>query len=376
MPKTGRGRGRPRKVTRRNASTQTGKLSSYAPKAKKRFKNMSNPIAENKQLTGAELSLYVGRNNAGTPIFTDFSDKPRNWPSGEYTGAEGHIANTPHWTFIPDSACYKLHGLDEHQMVGRSVYQTISSAKFLIKWPQASMNTGINKYGQAGSAPNNNLSGIIPEYPMTYKLYWGEVPLKYLFTGNTSPQANACSAVDLESLVNQRIVDYFNARKDRIEFIPKHTSTLKIHGSKVLKPEWKTTTGTQPVSTKVVYDPDDIAPDGDSIIDETYGTIPDTLVKVKWNLNRKLHFEPTNDISGDTARHTADPTTYPDPQSADVPTVFYRNYSGRIPFAVLVSWNHDKLPVSTTQSSTNEGYERERRCPQVLVNDITYFRDS
>lgn len=356
------------------SGTRGGKKKYYAPKAKKRFKDMSNPLSENKQLTGSEVSLYVGLNNdtVPRPIFTDYADKPRSWPSGEYTGADGHIMNTPHWTFIPDSACYKFHGLDENMMIGRSVYQTITAAKFLIKWPQASMNTGINRYGESGPSAAANLEGIIPEYPQSYKLYWGEVPLKYLFTDETTPKAGEASAAQLETAVNQRIVDYFELRKNRIDFIPKHTSTLKIFGSKTLRPKWENSTGTQPVSNTVVYDPDELS-DGDLIIDKVHGNIPDTLVKVKWPINRKLHLEPTNNISGNGVYNPADPENT---QLQTTPTVFYRNYSGRIPFAVLVSWNHDKLPQNTSQSSTNEGYERDRRCPQVLVSDITYFRDA
>ena len=95
------------------------------------------------------------------------------------------------------------------------------------------------------------------------------------------------------------------------------------------------------------------------------GSIPDTLVSVKWNTNKKIHFEPSNKFGLNDALQPATP--------ANGATVFYRNYSGKIPFVVIVSWNHDKLPAD---GSGDTDYERTRRCPQVLVQDITYFRDS
>lgn len=342
------------------------KKAAYAPSKVRKMKRLTNPLSENKQVTGHELHSEIGLNNTGRPILSDFSTPPRNWPTPTLSGAGGHIMNTPHWNFIPDSACYRTHGLDENQMVGRSIWQQLTAAKCLIKWPQNAMNTGINKYGSSGPEEANNLSGIIPEHPMSYKAYWGFVPLKYLFTDETTPKANEASAQELETLVNQRVNDYFEARKNRIEFIPKRTSTLEIIGSQTLQPRWSSSTGRLPVSNVVQTNTDG----GDAnvnVIKE--GSIPDTMFKVTWPCYKKLHLEPTNKFGDSTAHggQTGIETT---------PTVFYRNYSGKIPFLTIVSWNHEKLPVSTAQTSSNEGYERERRCPQILVNDISYFRDS
>ena len=337
------------KKGRKKVSSRKG---AYAPGRKKAFKRMSNPLAENKQLLGSEISATIGVDVDGKVVLTDHSIPPID-QYGAPTGAGGHAMNTAHWHFNPDSALYQTQGLDESQMVGRSVYQTLTSAKFLIKWPQSTMDTGIDD-GAGG-----HIMGIIPEQPMSYKMYWGTVPLKYLFTNETTPPVNGVSAFDLETLVNQRVTDYFNARNDRIQFIPKKTATINIEGSKVLNPQWGTTTGRLPVSQA-------------GAIQKDYdGSIPDTLVKVTWQTNKKIHFEPTN-LFG---HRPADPSTTPPTAAQNIAlangeTAFYRNYSGRIPFCVIVSWNHDKLPAEGT------GYERTRRCPQVLVQDITYYRDS
>lgn len=328
----------------------------YAPKRKKAFIRKSNPVAENKQLEGGQISNYIGNNAAGVPVLTDFS-KPPTYTSGasigEPTGAGGFAMNSNHWFFNPDSNLYQTHGFDDSQMNGRSVYQRLTAAKFLIKWPQPTMNTGINKYGEEGPELENNINGIIPEAPMSYKLYWGFVPVKMGLTSYTTPNVTKATAVQIENHINQRVADYFNERTDRIAFIPKTTSTIKIIGSKVLSPPSYEQTGRVPTSIDPGY-----------LEDLQEGSLPDTLVKVTWPVNRKIHFEPTSNFSGDN----------PGASENDNVTAFYKNYDW-MPFAVIVSWNHDKLPIDT-QATDDTGWERTRRCPQVLVNDITYYRDS
>lgn len=330
----------------------------YAPKRKAKFIRRSNPVAENKQLEGGQISAYIGNNAAGHPILTDFS-KPPLYTSGPLintpTGAGGFSMVSNHWHFNPDSALYQTHGFDDSQMSGRSVYQRMCAAKFLIKWPQPTMNTGINKYGEEGTALSANINGIIPEAPMSYKLYWGFVPVKLGLTGYTSPNATKPSAVDIENHINQRVKDYFNERTDRIAFIPKTSATIKIIGSKTLVPRRdESLTGRLPTSIDPGY-----------LEDLQEGSIPDTLVKITWPINKKIHFEPTSNFSGDN----------PDASDNDTVTAFYKNYDW-MPFSVIVSWNHDKLPANDSDADPDDQHERTRRCPQVLVNDITYYRDS
>lgn len=353
-----RGRRQPLKKPKK---LRTGKKSAYAVKAKKVYKRMSNPLAENKQLLGSEISATVGLDVDGKVVLTDFSIPPID-TYGNPTGAGGHPLNTMHWHFNPDSMMYQTQGLDESQMIGRSTYQTLCAAKFLIKWPQPTMNTGIDD-GSGGK-----LFGAIPDQPMNYKMYWGYVPKKLLYTNETTPNVNEASARDIETAINQRVTDYFNERQDRIQFIPKKTSTIQIEGSKKIFPPWDRRSGRMPTSY-VVQSGDD-GSEKPLVNTVHQGEIPDTLVKVKWNINRKIHFEPSNKFGFRKGNPAADPPT----QDENIPlvggkTAFYRNYDW-LPFAVIVSWNHNNLPAEGTT------FERTRRCPQVLVNDITYYRDS
>lgn len=354
---------------KKKPANKVSKKGAYKLKNKKNFKRMSNPLAENKQLLGSEISATVGLDVDGKVVLTDYSIPPID-SYGAPTGAGGHAMNTMHWHFNPDSMLYQTQGLDESQMIGRSTYQTLCAAKILIKWPQPTMNTGITN-----GAGSGKIFGAIPDQPMNYKLYWGYVPKKLLFTGETDPVANGASAFDIETAINQRVSDYFNDRQDRTQFIPKKTSTIRIIGSKKLSPPWDRRSGRMPVSY-VVQDGDDGS--AKPLVNTVHqGEIPDTLVKIKWDINRKIHFEPTNKFG----HRKADPDAEPPVEAENIAlangtTVFYRNYDW-LPFAVIVSYNHDKLPENDPSNSNPDARdERTRRCPQVIVNDITYYRDS
>ena len=356
------------------------KKSKYSPKNKQRFVNRSNPIAENKQVEGRELSDAIGLNKEGNPIMPNMNVPPsflNTEPlydgelivANKKNGAVGNPINTAVWHFNPDSCLYQTHGLDESQMVGRSTYQRLCAAKFLIRWPQPTMNTGHIKYDKddypdnaCGTAvveqwiSDNNIKGLIPETAQNYHLYWGFVNTKMGLSGYTTPTATTATFQDIEDHINKRVQDFFNERQDRTAFIPKTSNTMKIIGKKRLTPPWDARTGRLPVSSYTDSDVSD-------------GSIPDTLVKITWPINRKIHFQPTNLFAGDKQNdgsHGYGPAT---------PTVFYKNFDW-MPFAVIVNYNIDKLPANVTPPVDDNSFERDRRSPYVIVNDITYYRDS
>ena len=334
------------------------KKKAYSPSNKRKFIRRSNPIAENKQVEGSQLASQFGNNPDGSPVLYDLSTPPAS-------GANGHSMNTSHYVFIPDSACYQKQGLDDYNAIGTSTYQRLCAAKFLFKWPQQSMNTGINMESDP-SKPARLLQGAMPDRPMSYKLYWGYVPIKHMLTGQTDPVAFEASAHYLEQQANQRILDYFNERTDRIKFIPKKTATINIIGSRTLNaPNYNFGR----MATSSIVEDGQIT--GSDILD---GNIADTLVKITWPINKKVHFEKTNKFAWDSASSV--PAT---PSNGAV--AMYRNYD-HIPFAVVVSWNHNNLPIDDTsitptdEETYGQRYARTIRCPQVLINDITYYRDS
>ena len=127
----------------------------YAPANKRKFVRRSNPISENKKVEASDITRDVGVNLLNTDILHDFSEEPRyvgNEPpllggedlavAGLPTGARGVPLRDAVFNFNPDSALYQTQGTDHNSMIGSSNYMKLTAAKFLIRWPQYSMNTG------------------------------------------------------------------------------------------------------------------------------------------------------------------------------------------------------------------------------------------
>lgn len=392
MPPNRKPRRRRQRQPRRRPLRQNRKTGAYAPRKKRQFIRKSNPIVENKKVEGTDISSDVGLNSIGNPILNDFSKNPRylgnelpfnggtdlavaNLP----TGARGYPLRDSVFNFNPDSALYQTAGIDNNSMIGSSVYQRMTAAKFLIRWPQPSMNTG-KWNGRVVDMPEdddpleekvawlqdplNNHMGVMPLSPQTYHLYWGFIRTPTGFSDFTTPAKSKATAVQIEQHINLRVEEWFNQRTDRISFIPKTSNTMKIIGKKKLRPPWDSRNSRMPTSLVQITDID-----GDDVNSSvSNGVIPDTLVKITWPHNRKIHFEETTNFSGDN-----------DPALGQ-PSVFYRNYDW-LPFACIVNYNADTLPKNATGHTAGNPFsvaqvQRDQRVPHVLVNDITYYRDS
>jgi len=258
------------------------------------------------------------------------------------------------------------------------------SAKFLIRWPQPSMNTGkwngrVTDMPEADAPlaekqawlqdPLNNHMGVIPNTPQSYHLYWGFIKTPTGYSSFTTPSKQNATAADLERHINLRVEEWFNQRTDRLAYIPKTNNDMVIIGKKKLSPPWDDRNGVLPTSHVQITDID-----GDDVNSSVVtGVIPDTLVKIKWPINRKIHFEETENFSGDGATVA---------RGDGQPKVMYRNHD-HLPFACIVNWNASTLPKNADASTRQPGdpwtvaqVQRDQRVPHVLVNDITYYRDS
>lgn len=402
MPVKRRGKsGRPKRNLKRHTRRINRRMKAYAPKAKKNFIIKSNPIAENKKVEGSEISTDVGLNLLGNPILNDFSKNPRylgNEPlldeelpvANLPTGARGFPLRDSVFNFNPDSCLYQTLGLDNNSMIGSSVYQRMTAAKFLIRWPQPTMNTGkwngehtdypepvdpadptpaeIAAITAWLAEPRNNWMGLMPEVPQSYTLYWGFVKTPTGYSAFTNPKKDEASAVQLEQHINLRVEEWFNERTDRIQFIPKVDNNLQIIGKRKLMPPWDARNSRLPVS----YVDDAQTLTGDVLHE---GVIPDTMVKITWPINKKIHFQETNNFSGDGVTAAGTPVSGT--------KTYYGNHRW-LPFACIVNWNANTLPKNAARSASdvNDGapfteaqVARDRRVPHVLVNDITYYRD-
>ena len=271
---------------RKNPPTRRNKV------AKKAMIKSRAPLVETKSRIQSEIAL--GTQLLNPKVFTPMKTVFHLCPLHAYTCME--------------------QGIGEHQMLGNSVFSKYLNAKVQIRFPG----------GQ------NLISDR--HYPM--ELICGWVPSSMALSTFTTPQVNQASPSDITTFVVQRISEYFNARTDKLDFIPKHASNLRITYRRKIKPDLSKST----VGPASVYD--------------QAGHIPDVMLYPKWTTNKKISFEEGN--------------TYGDGAGVDRRN-FFPNYSW-IPFMVVYS------PMS--QGEAGNSPLPEAKCPRISYNVAHYYTDS
>lgn len=287
------------KGKRGGAAYQKAKAkAAYKPKNKKAMVKARAPFVETKSRTHED-------------VLVDFpSIAQRN---------QFQVYNTQHLSLNPDSLLAQQQGLEETQMLGRSLFCRFLKMKISVRFPQPAFSVG--------GTPQQ-----IPQVPQRYYLVWGFVNATN-WTGNTTPKVNTATIDDVHSWVNQRVVDYFNEQKDFLRFIPKKMSTLTIIGKRKVYPSKKYLTA--------VNSHDNVG------ADTITGVIPDFNTSISWPMMKKYSYEKSSGLSGGTAG-------------------FYPNYN-RLPFALLVNPDWEDLP---------SGPARIYQVPQVAYNDCLWYTDS
>lgn len=319
MPTTKSHTGRGRKATKAKGRKpkapymkKTTKRGAYAKPRKKQMVKRRAPMVETKSRTHEDVRFEF-------PSLPDRNDL--------------ETYDTPHLSLAPDSFLCLKQGLDEHQMLGRSLFSKYLNMKIQIRFPQ-------NAFEISATGDNK----IIPAFPQNYELIWGWVPMPTGWTGNTTPKANEATLDDVHNHMNLRFVDYYNDSQDFLRFVPKKASTIRIIGSRKVRPDLRRYS-TAPAALNDTADPPLFL-----------GSIPDWTSNISWKTMKKIHYEPTINIDG------ADSTG------------LYPNYQW-LPFCTLVNWDYDKI-VAVAGSGAGKENERKRYQPAVAWNDIHYFTDS
>lgn len=299
--------GKPKKK-KNVALKKTSKRGAYNKNRKKNFMIRRAPFVETKSKTYEDLV-------------------------GEYPHLLDHLQfttrTTPHRFMNPEVFLIHQQGLGEHQIIGNSIYAKYMNMKLQIRYPQIAFQTG-------------GTQKIVPLVPQDYELIWGWIPNPLQATGQTTPSAPNMTLFDINSHINQRVLDYVNQQKDRLRFIPKSASTVRIEGRRKIRPNLNRQS-TAPLQTV----------DSSTSTDYVVGSVPDTHVQISWKLMRKLHLERADNLVKDDLKPTElHPGSFP-------------NYSW-LPFCVFVNWDYDNLPAS------NE----EAYMPSIAYNSILYYTDS
>ena len=278
------------KQRRKNPPTRKRKV------AKKAMIKSRQPLVETKSRIQSEITT-----GEGTPQIPQCK---------EFVAVQGVFHN------LPVSAYWNMdQGTGEDRMLGQSIFSRYLNAKVQIRFP-----------GGANAITDRH-------YPM--ELICGWIPSSIHATLFTTPKVGDVLPSDINTYIIKAVSEYFNARTDRLEFIPKHASTIKITYRKNLVSD-QTRSNTLPLQSSVT----------------TYeGHVPDVWAYPKWKTNRKVFYEQ----GGNVIRSMGGNQT------------FYPNYSW-IPFMVIYSpmyageGGDSPLPLEKT--------------PKVCYNVAHYYTDS
>lgn len=301
--------GKFRKVTKKGA---------YKPRQKRNFINKRSAVVETKRKTREELRsnlFWAGTSPTATDTFVDRM---------AFLVTDNELVHINPQTFY-----WWGQGLDQAQHIGQSVTVKHLNQKVQIRFPQHGM--------QTNEGTPRNL--VVPETPQKYQLVWGWIPAPRALTGHTTPLITTETVTSLDSYVNNRVKDYFNDRKDKLRFIPKKDSTIRIIGRKNIRPDLRYQ------STAPLRDRDAA---GDKYI---HGTVPDWYGEITWKFGggRKLWLEQAVNMNGSSGHMIG----------------MFPNFAW-LPFCVVVNTNYSELT----------GSNKILNCPAISSNDIVYFTDS
>jgi len=288
-----------RKFTRRNYRRRA-----YKKGNKKKFQMMRAPFVETKSKTHEDLVVQF-------PGLTDRS----NW----------YTYNTELIHMNPETFTMWQRGMEETQVLGNSCFAKYLKMKIGVRFPQPAFSTGSD-------------TKQIPMLPQSYELIWGWIPNELAWTGQTTPQAPTATINDIMAFINQRVRDYMDQQKDRLRFIPKAASTIRITGRRKIRPDLRHMSTAPPQTT-----------DATASADYAVGTIPDYRTSISWKMGKKLHLQPTSKL------WAGEPGLYP-------------NFGTWLPFCCIVNWDYELLPGTTA--------EKAIYCPAVQYNDCIWYSDS
>ena len=301
MPSTTRRKNQKRKkFTRRGA---------YKKTQKRKFQMKRAPFVETKSKTREDLVVQF-------PGLTDVS--------------VFRTSNTQHVALNPDCFTMWKRGMEENEVIGNSCYAKYLKMKIGVRFPQPAFSSG-------------GYTKIIPMTPQNYELIWGWIPNELGYTGHTSPTADNASIQDINNHINHRVVDYINEQKDKMRFIPKQASTIRITGRRKIRPDMRFHNTAPPVTV-----------DPSMGSDYAVGTIPDKYTTITWKMGKKLHLQPSQKFHA---------------YGSEDQEGLYPNFGTWLPFAVFVNWDYDALPGGG-------GAATQAYCPAIQYNDAIWYSDS
>lgn len=188
------GRGRTHQAKYMKKTTKKG---AYNKTAKANFQRRRAPLVETK----VRILKDISDGSVVNPIISGYT----------YSAIQNDDAFT-HISMVPFLS--QTQGLGENQMIGNSIYSRYLKCKLSFLYPSGvkQLATPCNQYIVHGWIKNG--MGL---------------------TNFTAPTQGACVRSDVSQHIINRVKEYFNARTDRLEFIPKTDTGIKILGYRKIK---------------------------------------------------------------------------------------------------------------------------------------------
>lgn len=247
---------------RRRQYKKKAKVSAYRSTRKKQMVNAMRPMVETKSRTAEEVAIQAQSTEIVDPT--------------EY----GALLNDDAITQIPLIPFNTMkQGLNEDEMIGLSCYARWLKCKLQIKLPE-----GVNAI----------------QHPADLYIVHGWVKAPVAKTSFTNIKPNQVSPNTVNSHVVQHIKDFLDEREDKLRFVPKQNTNIKILGYKRVKPNRNGALGV-PASAF-----------GTTIVSsgfKTVGANPIINHSCTWRIMRKIHYTHGAVLSGSGT--PAYPTLYP-----------------------------------------------------------------
>ncbi len=313
-------RGRPKgSKNRPKGAAKWKRIKAYGGAQKSNMAAARRPFTEGKTRTGEEVYLELttaaqtavgGRNPAIEPApMTDGSS----------------FISLPLLSFN-----YMKQGTEEDCMIGRAVFSRYLKCKIRYIFPSAA-----------------NLKATAPA-PSLYQIH-GFVKDSPTNKPTDVPSTVGWTITQDRDFVKRFLQAYFDERADRMRFIPKRESEVKILGYREIVPT---------VGRGIALPP--TAHTSDSAGSEDRGVFKDMNTSVSWPLMRKTHYEQSNQLIW------LDPSTGESPAS----TRFHYINHGWRPFLILY------CPQMNPDAGSGMATAVADNLPLVNWNDIHYYTDA
>lgn len=305
----------------------TTRKGAYGKGAKRNFQKRRAPFVETKQQTDQIVAIKAGVTTA-TPVDDILlTTEQQSINFGTFVQGGTNLPNT--LTVFPVQAFLQMNnGLGTTDIVGASVFSRYLKTKIEFQLP----------WGQ------NQI-----KHPCDMYLIHGWVTLPLGANDHTTPSRTDMTRENVQDHIQEQVIEYFNQRTDKLQYIPKKTNNLKIEGYRKLKLKNHTQMGAQ--ATWLA--------DGSSIF--SYGSPPLINMECNWTTKRKVHY-----VQGKSLLP-------PGPSGTSLPHM-YPNYTWLPFFALYVPSAIDFLSDVTYPGPDPQ----TNNPPQMFIryNSAHYFSDS